>query len=107
MNKSQKIINTQRDIELGQFTQEELDSVQRKIRNRKTARLDEIPQEVWKTREFDDILHRYFSAVYKKCDLEIARNYRSITFTSIAAKINHALLRNCIEPKIEKILKKN
>ena len=32
--------------------QEELDSVLRKIKNRKAAGLDEIPQEVWKTREY-------------------------------------------------------
>ena len=32
------------------------DSVLRKIKNRKAAGLDEIPSEVWKTRQFDDIL---------------------------------------------------
>ena len=36
--------------------QEELDSVLRKIKNRKAAGLDEIPLEVWKIREFDYIL---------------------------------------------------
>ena len=39
-----KIIDNQLDIKLGQFTQEELDSVLRKIKNRKAAGLDEIPQ---------------------------------------------------------------
>ena len=43
----------------------------------------------------------------KKSDLGIAKNYRGITLTSIAAKIYIALLRNRIEPKIEKILRKN
>ena len=43
----------------------------------------------------------------KKGDLRIAKNYRGITLTSIAAKIYNALLRNRIEPKIEKILRKN
>ena len=42
----------------------------------------------------------------KKGDLGLAKNYRGITFTSIAAKIYNALLRNCIEPKID-ILRKN
>ena len=51
-----RIISKQLDIKLGQFTQEELDLVLRKIKNRKVAVLDEIPPEVWKTREFDDIL---------------------------------------------------
>ena len=43
----------------------------------------------------------------KKGDLGLAKNYRGITLTSIAANIYNALLRNCIEPKIENILRKN
>ena len=39
-----KIISNQQDIELGQFMQEELYLVQRKIKNRKAAGLDEIPR---------------------------------------------------------------
>ena len=104
--------------------QGELDSVLRKIKNRKAAGLDEIPPEVWKTRQFDDILLRHCNAVYnqnpidrwtkgcilpfpKKGDLGLAKNYRGITLTSIAAKIYNALLRNRIEPKIDNILRKN
>ena len=96
----------------------------RKIKNRKAAGLDEITPEVWKTRQFDDILLRHCYSVYnqnlidrwikgwilpfpKKGDLELAKNYRGITLTSIAAKIYNALLRNCIEPKIDNILRKN
>ena len=44
-----RIISKQVDIKLGPFTQEELDSVLRKIKKRKAAGLDEIPPEVWKT----------------------------------------------------------
>ena len=90
----------------------------------KAAGLDEIPPEVWKTRQFDDILLRHCNAVYnqnpidrwmkgcilpfpKKGDLGIAKNYRGITLTSIAAKIYNALLRNRIEPEIDNILRKN
>ena len=119
-----RIISKQLDIKLGQFTQEELDSVLRKIKNRKAAGLDEIPPEVWKTRQFDDILLRHCNAVYnqntidrwtkgcilsfpKKGDLRLAKNYQGITLTSITAKIYNALLRNRIESKIEKILRKN
>ena len=40
-------------------------------------------------------------------DLGLAKNYRGITLTSIAAKIYNALLRNRIEPKIDNILRKN
>ena len=119
-----RIDSKQLDIKLGPFTQEELDSVLRKIKNRKAAGLDEIPPEVWKTRQFDDILHRHCNAVYnqnpidrwmkgcilsfpKKGDLGLAKNYQGITLTSIAAKIYNALLRNRIEPKIDNILRKN
>ena len=44
------------DIKVGPFTQEEIDSVRRKIKNRKAAGDEEITPEVWKTRQFDDIL---------------------------------------------------
>ena len=87
-----RIISKRLDIKLGPFTQEELDSVLRKIKNRKAAGLDEIPPEVWKTRQFDDILLRHCNAVYnqnpidrwmkgcilpfpKKGDLGLAKNY--------------------------------
>ena len=43
----------------------------------------------------------------KKGDLGLAKNYRGITLTSIAAKIYNARLRNHIEPKIDNILRKN
>ena len=118
-----RIISKQLDIKLGPFKQEELDAVFRKIKNRKAAGLDEIPPELWKTRQFDDMLLRHCNAVYnqnpidkwmkgcilpspKKDDLGLAKNYRGITLTSIAAKIYNALLRNRIEPKIDNILRK-
>ena len=105
-------------VQLGPFTQEELDSLLRKIKNRKAAGLDEIPPEVWKTKQFDDILLRHCNAVYnqnpidrwmkgcilpfpKKGDLGLAKNYRGITRTSIAAKIYNAPIQNRIEPKID------
>ena len=40
-------------------------------------------------------------------DLGLAKNYRGITLTSIAAKIYNPLQRNRIEPKIYNILRKN
>ena len=61
-----RIISKQFDIKLGLFTQEELVSVQRKIRNRKAVGLDETPQKVWKTRKFYDILLRHCNAVYNQ-----------------------------------------
>ena len=119
-----KVIRNQLNIKLGQFMQEGLDSVLRIIKNRKAVGLDEIPPKIRKTREFDDILLQHCNAVYnqntidrwtkgcifpfpKKGDLGIVKNYQGITLTSIAAKIYNALLHNRIEPKIEKILRKN
>ena len=116
---TRKIIFKQLYIKLGQFTREELNSVRRKIKNRKAAGLDEILREVWKTGEFDDILLRHCNTVFnqntidrwtkgcifflKKGDLKLAKNYRGITLTSIAAKMYNAPLQNHIEPKIENI----
>ena len=59
-----RVISKQLDIKLRPFTQEELDSVLRKNKNRKAAGLDEIPPGVWKTRQFDDVLLRHCNAVY-------------------------------------------
>ena len=42
-----------------------------------------------------------------KGDLGLAKNYQDITLTSIATKIYNAPLRNRIEPKFEKIHRKN
>ena len=119
-----RIIRKQLDIKLGPFTREELDFVLRKFKNRKAAGLDEIPPEVWKTRQFDNILLRHCNAVYnqntidrwmkgciltfpKKGDLGLAKNYWGLTLTSIVAKMYNALQRNRIEPKIDIIIRKN
>ena len=40
-------------------------------------------------------------------DVRLAKNYRGIKLTSIAAKIFNALLSNRIDPKIDNILRKN
>ena len=119
-----RIISKQLDIKLGPFTQEELDLILRKIKNRKAAGINEIPPEVWKTRQFVDILLHHCNVIYnqnpidrwmkgcifpfpKKGDLKLAKNYRGITLMSIAAKIYNALLCNHTEPKIENRLRKN
>ena len=83
-----RIVSKQLDIKLGPFTSEELNSVLRKIKNRKATGLDEIPPEVWKTRQFDNILLRHCNSVYNqnpmkgcilpfpiKGDLGLAKNY--------------------------------
>ena len=52
---TEKIIYSQLDNKLGQFTEEKLFVVLKKIKSRKAAGLDDIPPEVWKTK-FVDIL---------------------------------------------------
>ena len=76
-----RIISKQLDIKLGPFTKEELDSVLKKIKNRKAAGLDEIPPEVWKTRQFDDILLRQCNAVYSQNRIE--DGWRDASFLSL------------------------
>ena len=61
-----RIISKQLDSKLGPFTLEELDSVLRKIKNRKATGLGEIPPEVWKTRQFDNVLLQHCNAVYNQ-----------------------------------------
>ena len=61
-----KNISYQSSIKLRQFRQEELNSVLRKIQKRKAAGLDEILPDVWKTREFDDILLLHCNALYNR-----------------------------------------
>ena len=81
-----RIVSKQLNIKLGQFMQEELDSVLRKIKNRKASELDEISPEVWKTRELTGILLQHCNAVYtqniidrwtKECILPFPKNVTS------------------------------
>ena len=112
-----RIISKQLDIKLGPFTQEELDWVLRKIKNRRAAGLTRFPQKygrllrhcntVYNQNPIDRWIKGCILHFPKKNDLGLAKNYRGITLTSIAAKIYNALLRNCIEPKIDNILRKN
>ena len=120
----EKIIDQELPIKTGQFEEQELDIVLKKMKNKKAAGLDEIPPEVWKTGKFNDLLLYYCNAVYnehviqswmkgcilpfpKKGDLSLTNNYRGITLTSIAAKIYNTLLLNRIQPEIEKVLRRN
>ena len=117
-----KIINSQLDIKLKQFTQE-FNAVLTKTKSRKATDHDEIPSKVWNTRKFDDLLLRFCNAIYtqdtierltnscilpfpKKGNLGITKNYRVRNLTSIGAKVYKVLL-NRIEPEIVKILLKN
>ena len=98
--------------------------VLRKTKKNKTAGLDEIPDEVWKTGHFNHILLEFCNDVYsqkpieywtkgcilpfpKKGDLTVTDNYRGITLTCIVAKIYNTLLRERIQPTLDMILRPN
>ena len=49
---------------------EELDTVLKKIKNRKASSLDKISTEVWKTKKYDDILLQLNNTVYKQNIIE-------------------------------------
>ena len=119
-----KIVDETLPIKIGPFTENELQSVIKAIKNKKSAGLDEIPPEVWKSGMFDQELLMFCNQVYnqedieawcegcilpfpKKGDLGVPGNYRGITLTAIAAKIYNKLLLNRIQPEIEKILRRN
>ena len=97
-----KIINGQVDIRLRQFTGEQLDTVFKKVENRKAAELDEITTEVWKTRKFDRIPLRLYDPVNLTDDLRITKNYSGITLTAMAAKVYITLLLNLFDSKSRK-----
>ena len=120
-----RIVSEQLDIKLVSLTLEELDSVVRKIKNRKAAGAwwnsprsmedqtirwhtasDTVMQFIIKMR-WDRWMKGCILPFSKKGDLGLAKNYRGITLTSIAAKIYNALRRNRIETKIDYILRKN
>ena len=55
-------------------------------------------------------LHKQFFFQYYHSNLKyipLIMNYRGITVTTKAANVYNAQLRNCIEPKAEKMLRKN
>ena len=66
---------------------------------------DYVTQSINKTREMDERLHPLLFP--KKGNLRITKNYRGITLTAIAAKVYNTLLLNHIQPKIQKVLRKN
>ena len=119
-----KVNNNQLDFKLGQFTQDKLDVRLTKIKKQESCRSWWNTTRGMENRKFDNLLFQYCNAVYnqntidgwtkgcilpfpKKGDLRIAKNYRGINLTSIAAKIYNALIVSHIESEIEKIPRKN
>ena len=105
-------------IEKGPFTIEELGMVVRKTNKSKTAGLDEIPAEVWKTGHFNHILLEFCNDVYSQNPIEhwtkgcilpfpyltVTDNYRGIILTCSVVKIYNTLLRERIQPTLNMII---
>ena len=94
---------------------EGLDTVWKKIKNRKVAGLDKIPSKIWKTK-FDDIILHLCNAVFKQnatkkwtkgCILTFLKKGDLRGITAKAAKVYNALLLNRIWLESKKILRKN
>jgi len=118
------VIEENIDIVKDAFTMDELLVTLKNTKDGKACGLDNIPAEVWKMDDFNDILLQLCNAVYygnpidkwrqgcilpfpKKGDLGLASNYRGITLTSIAAKIYNSMLLNRLRPHIDPILRRN
>ena len=111
-------------IKIESFTTNEIDIAIKNIKNGKATGLDEIPSEVWKIKEFQDILLKSCNSVYSQDPIErwtegcilpfptkgnitITDNYRRITLTPIAAKkIYNLMILNRIRPYVDPILRK-
>ena len=115
---------TELNIKKGPFTMEELLKAVKSIKYGKACGLDEIPVEIWKLKEFHEILLECCNSVYqqevisswrkgcillfpKKGNLNITKNYRGITLTAISAKIYNLMLLNRIRPAVDPLLRKN
>ena len=103
---------------------EELLKAVKSIKYRKACGYGEIPVEVWKLKEFHEILLECCNSVYqqevisswrkgcilpfpKKDNLSITKNYRGITLTAITAKIYNLMLLNRIKPAVDPLLRRN
>ena len=98
------------DIDDGPFTLDEFKKVKTSLKLGKSAGLDEIPPEVFKCCNFDDICLNFCDKVLMPCDkppqwsfmniisvpksgdLSVTDNYRGISLTCIMAKIFNRLI---------------
>ena len=106
------------------FTREEYVVVKKSLVEGKQSGPDEIPPEVWKRCDLDDILLGYANKLLegekpdqwsennllpipKDGDLSETNNYRGIALSAVAAKITNKLILNRIRPAIDKHLRTN
>ena len=112
-------------IEDENFTHEELQKAKKSLRDGKQAGPDNIPPEVLKYCDLDDILLEFANdllnkkvkpkqwseinliPIPKSGDLSDTSNYRGISLAPIAAKLVNKMILNRIQPKIDDHLRPN
>ena len=108
-----------------QFTLQELESVKKTLRKGKAAGPDNIPPDVLKCCNFDNIILSFANELLihqvkpqqwseidliplpKSGDLSDTGNYRGISLSSIVAKIVNKMILHRIQPKIDVHLRRN
>ena len=120
----QRLFDRQAEIITGPFSQAEIDTAVKALKNGKAPGLDGLPPEFWKLPKIKKQLRKLCNATYqgtrptewgisglvpipKKGDLRIPDNYRGIALSQISAKIYSRCLLNRIRPVIDKILRNN
>ena len=112
-------------VEDGNFTLEELKKAKKSLKDGKQAGPDNIPPEVLKNCDFDDILLEFANdlldkkeiprqwseinliPIPKSGDLSDTSNYRGISLAPIAAKLVNKMILNRIQPMIDSHLRPN
>ena len=80
-NEITPVFTKELNIKKGPFTMEELLKAVKSIKYGKACGLDEIPVEVWKLKEFHEILLECCNSVYQQ---EVISRYRKRMYTSVS-----------------------
>ena len=113
------------DIKVGPFSQEEYEKAKKSLVEGKSSGEDNIPPEVLKRCNLDDIVLNFCNdallkgkkpsqwsilnivPIPKSGDLSIGGNYRGISLSSIVAKTYNRMILNRIRPELDKHLRTN
>ena len=107
----EQVFDISPDILCGTFSQAEVDTAVRQMKNGKAPGLDGLPSEFWKLPNVKKRLRSFCNSTYegnrppewgisginpipKKGNLRITDNYRGFSLTQVAAKIYNRLLLN-------------
>ena len=113
------------EFRTGEFDNEELQNARRNITQGKASGPDNIPPEVIKNCDMDEIILRFANSLLilqekpeqwsianivpipKKGDLSKSGNYRGISLSSIIAKLVNRMILNRIQPVLDPLLRTN